>query len=92
MNATVPGTDWITTERLAWRQRLVADGLLIATPASGVYGRSSRLEDVLQVVSRGVHRLGDDQNAERVAFPPVLPRVNYNKAVTCRRCRNSSGR
>jgi seryl-tRNA synthetase len=70
--------DWITSERLAWRDRLVADGLLIATPALGVYGRSSRFEDVLLAVSRGVHRLGDDQNAERVAFPPILPRVTYD--------------
>lgn len=72
--------DWITTERLAWRERLVSDGLLIATPTPGVYGRSSRFEDVLLAISRGVHRLGDDQNAERVAFPPILPRATYDKS------------
>ena len=79
--ATDPETPtWITTQRLAWRNELVADGLLLRTPVDGVYGRSARFEDVLLAVSLGVHRLGADQNAERVAFPPILPRATYDRS------------
>ena len=82
-------TDWITTQRLAWREELVANGLLLRTPVDGVYGRSSRFEDVLLAVSRGVHRLGADQGAERVAFPPILPRAIMTAVDTSPRCPNS---
>ena len=71
-------TEWITEQRRMWRDELVSAGLLIRTPVDGVYGRSARFEDVLLGVSRGVHRLGADQQAERVAFPPVLPRATYD--------------
>lgn len=73
-------TEWITEQRRAWRDELVAAGLLIGTPVDGVYGRSALFEDVLLAVSRGVHRLGADQQAERVAFPPILPRATYDRS------------
>ena len=78
--SSVTDTEWIVEQRLAWRSELLSSGLLLGTPVDGVYGRSARFEDALLAVSRAVNRLGADQHAERVAFPPILPRVTYDRS------------
>lgn len=79
-HTTATEVDWITSQRLAWRDELVSAGLLYRTPVDGVYGRSSTFDDVTNAISRGVHRLGSDQNATRVSFPPILPRATYDRS------------
>ena len=78
--SSVTDTEWIVEQRLAWRSELLSSGLLLGTPVDGVYGRSARFEDALLAVSLAVNRLGADQHAERVAFPPILPRVTYDRS------------
>ena len=47
-------------------------GLLIATGVDGVYGRSGVYESVVDALDRLVLRVGADQAATSVRFPPVM--------------------
>jgi len=53
---------------------LVDAGLLIPTGAHGIYGRGSVFEDVRLHFERLVERIGQEDGAERVRFPPIIPR------------------
>lgn len=53
---------------------LVAAGLLVPSGAPGVYGRSAEFEDVRLAFEKLVERIGVADGAERIRFPPVVPR------------------
>jgi seryl-tRNA synthetase len=55
-------------------EELAEAGLLIPTGAPGVYGRGAAFEDVRVRFEELVRRIGEADGAERVAFPPLLPR------------------
>jgi seryl-tRNA synthetase len=57
----------------AFRDRLFEHGLLVATDVPGVYGRSATYESVAEAVDRLVLRVGTDQQATALRFPPVMP-------------------
>jgi seryl-tRNA synthetase len=62
-----------------YQDELVAAGLLIRSPVSGVYGLGGVFEDVVERFERYVTRMGTHLNAEVMRFPPVLDRVSYLK-------------
>ena len=62
-----------------FRAALLDDGVLLATDVDGVYGRSATYESVADAIDRLVLRVGADQDALSVRFPPVMPWTNFVK-------------
>ena len=60
-----------------FRAALLDDGVLLATDVDGVYGRSATYESVADAIDRLVLRVGADQDALSVRFPPVMPWSNF---------------
>lgn len=61
----------------AYRQfldQLVAHRHLIPSGVRGLYGRGAQFEDVIERFDRYVVRMGADQGAERLRFPPLMTR------------------
>jgi seryl-tRNA synthetase len=65
-----------TPEETAFLEALLATGLLIDSGVPGVYGRGAVFEDVRTAVDDLITRHGADDAAERMRFPPVLPKRN----------------
>ena len=59
-----------------FRDRLLDAGLLLPTTVAGVYGRSGTFEDTLLRFDALVTRRTEEDGAEVVRFPPVLPRLS----------------
>src|SRR5215472_8606788 len=53
--------------------RLLANGLLIASGVDGVYARSVRFDRVVDALDALVGRLGAADEAEVLRFPPAMP-------------------
>ena len=62
-----------------FRAALLDGGVLLATDVDGVYGRSATYESVADAIDRLVLRVGADQEALSVRFPPVMPWTNFVK-------------
>jgi hypothetical protein len=62
-----------------FRGALLADGILLATDVDGVYGRSATYEAIAEAIDRLVLRVGADQDAVSVRFPPVMPWSIFQK-------------
>ncbi len=58
-----------------YRNELVQAGLLIPTGVDGLYGRSAVFEDILERLDAQITRIGADQHAEAVRFPPAMTRT-----------------
>ena len=58
-----------------YRNELVQAGLLIPTGVDGLYGRSAVFEDILERLDAQITRIGVDQRAEAVRFPPAMTRA-----------------
>jgi seryl-tRNA synthetase len=65
-----------TPEETAFLEALLVSGLLIDSGVPGVYGRGSVFEDVRTAVDDLITRHAADDQAERMRFPPVLPKHN----------------
>jgi seryl-tRNA synthetase len=64
----------------AWapfREQLLTNGILIPTGVDGLYGRSGTYESVADGIDRMVLRVGADQAASSVRFPPVMPWATF---------------
>jgi seryl-tRNA synthetase len=61
-------------EQAAYLEELLAEGLLVATGAPGVYGRNGVFERILQGFGDHIARRAADDRPEVLRFPPVLPR------------------
>jgi len=61
----------------AYREELIASGLLIPTGVPGVYGRSGLFEGVIEHFEALVTRAGRAEHPERVCFPPIIPRRDF---------------
>jgi seryl-tRNA synthetase len=62
------------------RRSLLDAGLLIDTGVLGVYGRSAEFEAIRKGVNDVVSRAAEPDDAEKVRFPPVLPRHQFEKS------------
>jgi seryl-tRNA synthetase len=61
-------------DQAAYLEDLVAAGLLIPSGVSGVYGRGAVFEDVRLAFERLFAQVAAADGAERMRFPPVMPR------------------
>ncbi|MBE7941342.1 MULTISPECIES: amino acid--[acyl-carrier-protein] ligase [Ramlibacter] len=59
----------------AFREGLVAHGLVLPTSVRGVWGRGTAMEDIIQRFDALVLRETAGDGAQPLAFPPVLPRT-----------------
>jgi seryl-tRNA synthetase len=66
-----------TAEQESFLAELLAAGLLIPRGVPGVYGRSSGFEDVRERVDAVVTRAAAPDAAERLRFPPLVPRRQF---------------
>src|SRR6476469_5326181 len=70
----------------AFRDELVAAGLLLPTGVPGLYGRSATYQHIVDGLCRAISRLGAVEHCyEQVTFPPLLnrrvfDRTNYLKS------------
>ena len=69
-----------TDEQRAFLGELLDAGLLIESGVPGVYGRSSTFEDVRNAFDGAVNRVGADDGAERLRFPPIVPRAQFESS------------
>ncbi len=65
--------------RVAFREDLLAAGLLVPTAVDGLYGRSRTFESIGAGIERLVDEASADQNATWLRFPPVIPRSLFEK-------------
>ncbi|SNB72264.1 Seryl-tRNA synthetase [Arboricoccus pini] len=59
---------------------LVRAGLLIPVGVDGLYGRSGDFEDVIEAFNNVITRLGRDDGAEVMRFPPGLNRLHFEQS------------
>ena len=69
----------IETAHAELRQRLIDAGRLIPTVVAGLYGRDAEFEAVVAGVDAAVCRAGADEHATSVEFPPLLPKVDFDR-------------
>ena len=60
--------------------RLFDAGLLVRTGVDGLYGRSGAFEGVVEALDRWVTRLGADDSAEIMRFPPGMSRSAFERS------------
>lgn len=61
-------------EEAEFRSKLINAGILIPTGVDGVYGRSGVFETIIDGIDKLISRVGKDQHAEVVRFPPAMPK------------------
>ena len=61
-------------EEVAFRDKLIAQGLLVPSGVDGIYGRSGIFESIISGIDRLISEMGQDQEAEIVRFPPAMPK------------------
>jgi hypothetical protein len=59
------------------RDRFVEAGLLIPTGVAGLYGKNRQMEQVIEALDALITRLGEDQRAEYLRFPPAVSRTDF---------------
>jgi seryl-tRNA synthetase len=64
----------VTDLHRAYRDELLAHGLLISTGVDGLYGRSGTFEAVVEGINRAVSAVGDADGPEVMRFPPGIGR------------------
>jgi seryl-tRNA synthetase len=69
-----------TAEEDAFLSELTGNGLLIESGVPGVYGRGQLFEDVRLAFDDLVTRVGASDGAERLRFPPILPREQFESS------------
>ncbi|WP_321872856.1 amino acid--[acyl-carrier-protein] ligase [Burkholderia ubonensis] len=62
------------------RDALIDAGLLIPTGVQGLFGRSERFERVVEALDAFVTRIGADQQAEVMRFPPAMSRIEFERS------------
>lgn len=62
-----------------YREQLIEHGLLLPSAVDGVYGRSGVFESVIEHFERLVTERGQDEHAEVMRFPPIIPRSDYER-------------
>jgi seryl-tRNA synthetase len=72
--------DVLRAAHAAFRDDLVAHGLLIPMGVDGLYGRSGVFEDVIERLNDLVTRNGDRDGAEIMRFPPSISRRHLEES------------
>src|SRR6188508_2528190 len=63
------------SSKLDFMRKLLERRILIATGVQGVYGRGSVYDDVIARIQALVDVISRRHGAERISFPPVIPRA-----------------
>lgn len=79
MTATSTAPTALGTARQAFRDELLAAGLLVGTAVPGLYGRSGVFEDVVEGIDRVVTAAGPGAAATRYRFPPLFPLADFER-------------
>jgi seryl-tRNA synthetase len=66
--------------RTDFREDLFSAGLLIPTGVDGLYGRSGDFERVIDAINDYATRLGAEDGAEIMRFPPALNRAHFERS------------
>ncbi len=69
-----------TTEQQAFRAEVIGAGLLIESGVPGVYGRSDDFEAIRSSVDRLINAAAAPDGAERLRFPPIVPRSQFESS------------
>lgn len=69
--------DALSAAQAAFRDALIAHGLLIPMGVDGLYGRSGVFEDVIERFNLLVSRHGGNDGAEVMRFPPAINRRDF---------------
>jgi seryl-tRNA synthetase len=77
----VPAFRAATPDQETFLGDLLAAGLLIESGAPGVFGRSSGFEGVRTAVDDLITRAADDDGAEQLRFPPLVPRSQFEDSA-----------
>lgn len=72
-----PDGKTLTASVVAFRDALIAAGLLIPTGVDGVYGRSETYERVAEALEAAISGLVAADAPERMRFPPLLARQTF---------------
>jgi seryl-tRNA synthetase len=67
----------VAASRNAFLEELIEVGHLIPSGVRGLYGRGGAFEGVIEHFERYITRVGADQRAEVMRFPPILARGTY---------------
>jgi seryl-tRNA synthetase len=67
-------------DQTEYLDELVDAGLLIPSGVAGVYGRGQLFEDVRLAFDDLVTRIGANDGPERLRFPPILPREQFESS------------
>lgn len=67
-------------DRRAYRDDLMAAGLLVGTGVDGVYGRSGAFETVVGALERLLEIVGAEKDYEVLRFPPVMARPVFERS------------
>lgn len=62
------------------RDALIDAGLLFSTGVQGLFGRSEPFERVVEALDALITRLGADQQAEVLRFPPAMSRTEFERS------------
>jgi seryl-tRNA synthetase len=63
-----------TPAQAVFLEELTATGLLVPSGVAGIYGRGPVFEQIRTAVDGSISRAAASDHAERLAFPPVMPR------------------
>ena len=61
-------------DQAAFRDELLAQGMLLASDVPGLYGHGAVFDDVLCAVDQWLGRVGAVEHPEQLRFPPLIPR------------------
>jgi len=65
---------------MSYLEELFAAGLLLPSGVDGLYGRGAVFEAVVQALDGAVTRIGADQGAEVMRFPPAMTRAQLERS------------
>ncbi|MEK7488346.1 MAG: hypothetical protein AABZ79_00580, partial [Pseudomonadota bacterium] len=71
------GADPMAAQPPTFLESLLAAGLLIQTGVRGLYGRSAVFEGIADGLNAAFTRIGADQNAEVLRFPPAIGKEDF---------------
>lgn len=78
-DTTPPAANALAESQLALRDRLVDAGRIIPTGVAGLFGRDVVFEAVVSGVGALVAAAGEDDHPTRVSYPPLIPKVDFDK-------------
>lgn len=69
----------LAAARVAFRDELLASGILIGTSSDGIYGRSGAFESIVAGLDRLLGEMASPLGATVLRFPPVYPRADFER-------------